>query len=70
MHIHCTDTTGEWLIHPDGRVQPVHTKGTVAMRGMASDLLLALYKRVPLSGLDLIGDEDLTRDFLDRLNTE
>lgn len=70
VHIHCTDTEGEWFIHADGRVEPMHAKGDVAIRGAASELLLALFKRVPLDGLDVIGDATLAHALVARLNTE
>ena len=56
VHLHCTDVDGEWFVHPDGRVEPIHAKGDVALRGAASDLLLALYSRVALDDIDVIGD--------------
>ena len=70
VHLHCTDTEGEWFLHPDGRVEAIHQKGDVAIRGAASDLLLALYKRVPLDSVELIGNETLARELIDRINTE
>jgi hypothetical protein len=70
VHIHCTDIAGEWFVHPDGRVEPIHAKGDVALRGTASDLLLGLYTRVPLDTLDVIGDASLARELLARINTE
>ena len=70
VHIHCTDTEGEWFIHPDGRVEPIHAKGDVALRGTASDLLLALYTRVPIDDLDVIGDTSLAHELIARINTE
>ena len=65
VHLHCTDVDGEWFVHPDGRVEPIHAKGDVALRGAASDLLLALYNRVPLDDLDVIGDRGVAEMFLD-----
>jgi len=65
VHLHCTDVDGEWFVHPDGRVEPIHAKGDVALRGTASDLLLALYSRVPLDALDVIGDRAVAEAFLD-----
>src|SRR4051794_18336577 len=65
VHLHCTDVDGEWFVHPDGRVEPIHAKGDVALRGAASDLLLALYSRVPLDDLDVIGDRGVAETFLD-----
>lgn len=70
VHLHCTDIEGEWFIHPDGRVEPEHAKGDVAIRGTASDLLLALYTRVPIGELDVIGDASGAHELLARINTE
>jgi len=70
VHIHCTDTAGDWFVHPDGRVEPAHAKGDVAIRGLASDLLLELYTRVAIGDLDVIGDAPLAHEFVARINTE
>src|SRR3954447_2423198 len=70
VHIHCTDTEGEWFIHGDGRVEWLHAKGDAAIRGTASDLLLALYSRVPLDAVDVIGDEDLAHTLVERISTD
>jgi uncharacterized protein (TIGR03083 family) len=70
VHIHCTDTDGEWFVHPDGRVEPIHAKGDVAIRGTASDLLLGLYARIPATALDLIGDTSVAHALLTRLDNE
>jgi uncharacterized protein (TIGR03083 family) len=70
VHIHCTDAAGEWLIHADGKVEAVHAKGDVAIRGTASDVLLAIYKRIPLDSVELIGNEELARELVERANTE
>jgi hypothetical protein len=70
VHIHCTDTSGEWLVHADGRVEPIHAKGDAAIRGTASDILLGLYDRIPLGDLDLIGDTSLVRELAERVNTD
>jgi uncharacterized protein (TIGR03083 family) len=48
VHVHCTDTDGEWMIvlGPDGYTwEHAHGKGTVAVRGTAADLELLLYGR-------------------------
>ena len=48
LHLHCTDAEGEWLIElaPDGFTwRHGHAKGSVAIRGAASDLLLLTYGR-------------------------
>lgn len=70
VHIHCTDTPGEWLVHADGRVEPIHAKGDAAIRGTASDILLGLYDRIPIDDLDLIGDTSLVRELAERVNTD
>jgi uncharacterized protein (TIGR03083 family) len=70
VHVHCTDTEGEWFIHQDGRVEPIHSKGDVAMRGTASDLLLAVYRRVPMTDLDVIGDASIAQQLIDSIDLE
>lgn len=70
VHIHCTDTDGEWLIHADGRVEAIHAKGEVALRGTASDLLLAAFERISTDNLDVIGNAALARELIGRINTE
>ena len=66
IHVHCTDTEGEWLVRRDGDdlvVTREHAKGDVAARGSASDLLLFLWGRRPVSALDVFGDGDLLDRF-------
>jgi len=70
VHIHCTDTEGEWLVRPDGRVEAIHAKGDAAIRGTASDLLLALYSRMPVDDLEVIGDASLAHAFVERIGTD
>jgi uncharacterized protein (TIGR03083 family) len=67
VHLHCTDTDGEWIVQPGGAVEAVHAKGDVALRATASDLLLALYQRIPLDQLDVVGDATVAEDFVRRL---
>lgn len=75
LHLHATDAglgnAGEWSIAvEDGRIGWFHEhgKGTVALRGGASELLLALVRRVPVSdtGIELFGDDTVWQDWLDR----
>jgi hypothetical protein len=40
------------------------------MRGSASDLVLAVYKRIPLDGIDVDGDRQAVTDFLAWTDTE
>jgi predicted lipid carrier protein YhbT len=48
LHVHVTDTAGEWLVEPAAGALTVtreHAKGDAALRGPAQDLLLRLYNR-------------------------
>jgi uncharacterized protein (TIGR03083 family) len=59
IHLHCTDTDGEWLLRfgADGfTFTREHAKGDLAIRGPASDLLLWLVGRRSLGGLETFGD--------------
>jgi uncharacterized protein (TIGR03083 family) len=75
VHLHATDPglgeAGEWSIAvDDGRIDwsHEHGKGTVALRGGATELLLAATRRVPLAdtGIELFGDEAVWQNWLDR----
>ena len=70
VHIHCTDVDGEWLIVPTGTSDVVvtreHAKGDCAIRGSASQLLLALWRRIPMSSLEVIGSAGVAAQFLNR----
>jgi uncharacterized protein (TIGR03083 family) len=72
LHIHCTDElepgTGEWLLRltADGvEVERAHAKGDAALRGPAGDLLLAVWHRIPLDAIDVVGDADRAEAILD-----
>lgn len=65
LHLHCSDGPGEWLLVPDGDrivVTREHAKGTVAWRGPASTLLLAVWGRAE-STLDVIGDQAVSAEW-------
>ena len=70
VHIHCIDVDGEWLIVPsepsDVVVTREHAKGDCAIRGSASQLLLGLWRRIPMSSLEVIGNVDVAAQFLNR----
>jgi uncharacterized protein (TIGR03083 family) len=59
LHVHCTDADGEWLMQPDRTMERTHAKADVALRGTANDLLLALYQRLPLDVLEVVGDRSV-----------
>ncbi|MCP5029285.1 MAG: maleylpyruvate isomerase family mycothiol-dependent enzyme [Actinomycetia bacterium] len=62
VHLHATDIDGEWLatFTPEGvTCEHTHAKGDVAVRGPASDLLLTLWSRRDLNGLEVFGDRTL-----------
>ncbi len=66
IHVHCTDTDGEWTItlEADGfRVEATHSKATVALRGTASDLALVLYRRTELDDRFEVFGERTVLDF-------
>ena len=58
MHLHATDTDGEWLLQfgPEFTYVSEHAKGDVAVRGPVSDLLLYLIGRRGLDGFEVFGD--------------
>jgi predicted lipid carrier protein YhbT len=62
VHLHCTDTEGEWLLtlQPDRvDVRDGHARADCAARGAASDLLLFVWGRLPAARLEVLGDGDL-----------
>jgi len=70
MHLHCTDTEGEWMIRftADGAVTTrEHAKGDVAVRGTASDLYLLLWNRVSAERFEIFGDASLLRRFAEHV---
>lgn len=58
------------LVHGDGRVERIHATGAVAIRGGPSDILLTLFKRIPLENLEIIGDAALAQLFIETINTD
>lgn len=68
VHLHCTDVAGEWTLRPRSDVgfdlERAHAKGDCALRGTASELLLSLWHRRPITDLDVIGDQDVAARFL------
>ncbi|MBI4932693.1 MAG: maleylpyruvate isomerase family mycothiol-dependent enzyme [Actinobacteria bacterium] len=73
VHLHCTDVAGEWTVREvDGErlVTREHAKGDCALRGPASDLLLVLWRRVPLSAADVVGDAEVAARFVAYANLD
>ncbi len=75
LHVHATDPglgdAGEWTIAVDGGAitwSHEHGKGSVALRGGATELLLAMVRRVSLAdtGIELFGDDAVWQSWLDR----
>jgi uncharacterized protein (TIGR03083 family) len=63
VHIHCGDTAGEWTLR-DGELRREHLKGDCALRGNAAGLLLVLWRRAPLSTVDVVGDSAVAERFV------
>ena len=74
VHVHCTDVEGEWMAVPgDGLEMTVtreHAKGSVALRGPASDLYLVLWRRLPLDIVEVFGDTSVAERFLLRADLD
>ncbi|NMH97956.1 maleylpyruvate isomerase family mycothiol-dependent enzyme [Pseudonocardia acidicola] len=75
LHLHATDeglgSAGEWMIRPDGEGiawEHGHGKGTVAVRGAAVDLFLALLRRLPADDtrLQVLGEPAVFATWLAR----
>lgn len=62
IHLHCTDTEGEWLVRLDSESVELtreHAKGDLAVRGPAVRLWAWCWRRGGRDELELFGDEDL-----------
>ena len=66
VHLHQTDGDGEWIVTLGDRitVERGHTKADTAVRGTGSDLLLMLWRRVPPSQLEVLGQPANLERFL------
>lgn len=59
LHIHTTDVEGEWTVRPGSaglKVERGHGKGDAALRGPASDVLLALWGRPVFDRVETFGE--------------
>ena len=74
VHFHATDTPGEWVVREEAdgalTVTAEHAKGDAAVRGPASDLLLALWRRIGLDGVEVLGDRDVAERLVARTTVE
>jgi uncharacterized protein (TIGR03083 family) len=67
IHMHRTDGAGEWLVRltPTGaEVSHGHEKGSAAVRGKGSDLLLTLWRRLESEYLEVFGDRSIVERML------
>lgn len=69
LHVHCTDTDGEWLVRVDGsgyHLTREHAKGDAVLRGPAAPIVLRLWGRTPDDAGELahFGDEAVLADWL------
>lgn len=73
VHLHVTDADGEWTVRPGDDSAAIvtreHTKADTAMRGPAHDLLMTLWRRVPVDTVDVFGDRALADTFIARPGT-
>ena len=70
VHLHATDTEGEWLVEVgEGgyRVERSHTRGDAAVKAPASDLLLLLWRRRAADDVEVHGDRAELDRFLARV---
>ncbi|MHB1929809.1 MAG: maleylpyruvate isomerase family mycothiol-dependent enzyme [Acidimicrobiales bacterium] len=62
LHLHATDTDGEWFVDladPGAPPRHEHGKADTALRGPASDLLLWAWNRLPPDRLEVFGDRSV-----------
>ncbi len=68
LHVHCTDTEGEWLVWAECAtvgLRREHAKGDAALRGSAEALLLRLWGRpVPDDAVEIVGSTEAAAAWL------
>ena len=67
LHVHCTDTEGEWLVSSDGHqieLRREHAKGAAALRATAEALLLSLWGRRHRAPVEVVGDQAVADEWL------
>ena len=68
--LHATDTDAHWLLDLTGEViawRRADEPAAAEIRGPVKDLLLAIYRRCPVTGLDVTGDAQLVDFWLERV---
>lgn len=67
LHLHQTDGDGEWMLEViDGStvIRREHAKGDAALRGTGEELMLAMWGRRPVDGLELFGDRSIVEEWI------
>ena len=67
LHLHQTDGDGEWMLDVvDGStvIRREHAKGDAALRGTGEELMLAMWGRRPVDGLELFGDRSIAEEWI------
>lgn len=69
VHLHCTDTEGEWLLKFSEQgieLTREHAKGDVAIRGRAKDLARLLWRRTNLNAgaFEVFGNSEVADTFI------
>jgi len=74
VHLHATDTEGEWVVKENESrnlsIVRGHDKADVALTATASDLLLTLYRRIGIDHADIYGDKLVLTRFLARTDLD
>jgi hypothetical protein len=68
--LHATDTDAHWLLDLTGDViawQRADEQAAAEIRAPVTDLLLTIYRRRPVAGLDVTGDASLVDFWLERV---
>ncbi|MDP9334996.1 MAG: maleylpyruvate isomerase family mycothiol-dependent enzyme [Actinomycetota bacterium] len=71
IHVHCTDSDGEWLLRLPAAGERVltreHAKADVALRGPAEGLLLMMWGRLEsaAANVEVIGDTDVVNRWVE-----
>ena len=67
LHLHQTDGEGEWMLEvvdDAAVVRREHAKGDAALRATGEELMLAMWGRRSLDGLELFGDRSVIEEWI------